>query len=176
MQGFAWDDARTSVIQRLQSISGKASPGTETSEIAEHAITLALSAVRIETSPGLFFRNVWRNSRHVLRRSRRRRPLIIDALDESTPLGRRVLAGEAPGTAVIGTPEEMAITADLEQRIRADVSRLNGRASECFDGLLRGETVAETAMRLNTTPRYVRHIRSKIRQIARRLTIDARAA
>jgi hypothetical protein len=171
-----WDGARTSVVLRLQGIAGRAVPGTETSEIADHAITLALSALRVETSPALLFRNVWRNSRHVLRRRRRRQILTIDSLDESTPLGRRLNSGELDDAVTARTPEDEAIAADLEQRIRVEVSRLNPRAVDCFDGLLFGETVEETAIRLHITPRHVKHVRSSIRRIVRMLAADSRAA
>jgi hypothetical protein len=176
MKRPAWDETRASVVRRLQAIIGKAVPGTETSEIAEHAITLALSAVRNETGPALFFRNVWRNSRHVLRRRRRRQRLVIDALDETTSLGRRVIAGGLPGTEIVLTPESEAVAADLEERIRTEVSRLNETAVGCLDGLLLGETVDQTATRLQTTPQQVRSIRSSIRQIARVIATGSRAA
>lgn len=176
MKSPIWDDARTSVVRRLQAIIAAAVPGTETSEIAEHAISLALSAVRTETSPALLFRNVWRNSRHVHRRRRRRQLLTIDSLDESTPLGRRLVAGELPGAVVTQTPEGELVAADLERRIRAGLGGLNTAAIDCLDGLLFGETVAETATRLHATPRQVRHIRSSIRRIARQLAIGSKAA
>ena len=65
-------DARWGVILRLQSIQDRFS-GTETAEVADHAISLALN----ENRPSSFlFRNVWRDAKRSRTRSKLRHPKV----------------------------------------------------------------------------------------------------
>ena len=173
MQSPEWDDTRVSVVCRLQSIIEKVPPGTETFEIADHAIGLALSANRDDRNPALLFRNVWRNARYILRR---RRELILDPLNDDSVIGRQIADGELACASAPATPEEQAIAADLASRIRGAVARLDRRGAECFDGLVAGETLLETALSLRITPRRVKRIRAQIRAMAHTLAYRERAA
>jgi hypothetical protein len=159
-----WDAARVSVVRRLQSISRGLTPGMETFEIADRAISLALSAHRRDASPELLFRNVWRNARYVHRRRRRR--IVLDPFTDDSQFGRKLADGElADGFA---TPEQQLIAADLAAHIRRAVAGHDRYSGLCFDGLIAGETAKETAQRLRITPRRVKRIRAHIRVVARR--------
>jgi len=158
-----WDAARVGVVRRLQSISRGVTPGTETFEIADRAISLALSAHRRDASSELLFRNVWRNARYV---HRRRRRVILDPFTDDSPLGRKLADGElAVGFA---TPEQELVAADLAAHIRLAASSHDRYGGQCFDDLIAGETVKETARKLRITPRRVKRIRAHIRDVARR--------
>lgn len=170
-----WDDTRVSVVRRLHSIAASAPPGTETFEIADHAVELALSANRNDVSPALLFRNVWRNARFVLRR-RRHRELILDPLTEDTAIGRMIAEGELRGTSTQDTPDDQLVAQDLAERIRSEASRRDQRAAECFDDLVAGESLDESARNLRITPRRVKRVRAHIRAVARRLAYGSHAA
>jgi hypothetical protein len=173
MQRPEWDDTRVGVIRRLQSIIEKVPPGTETYEIADHAIDLALSTNREGRSAALLFRNVWRNARYILRR---RRDLILDPLNDDSVIGRQIADGELVGAAAPETPEDQLVAVDLAARIRGAAARLDRRGAECFDGLVIGETLVETARSLNITPRRVKRMRAQIRAMARELAYGEQAA
>lgn len=171
-----WDGARVSVIRRLQSIAEQVAPGTETFEIADHAIDLALSTARVQATPApLLFRNVWRNARYIVRR-RRAAALVLDPLSEDSPIGRRILDGVLILASAPHTPEDLLIAADLEARIRCEAARLDRCGAQCFDGLVAGEPLDETARNLHITPRRVKRIRARIRGLTRRIAYVPRVA
>ena len=171
-----WNDVRVSVIRRLQSIAEEVPPGTETFEIADHAIDLALSTARAQATPApLLFRNVWRNARYIVRR-RRATALVLDPLSEDSPIGRKIADGALIPPSAPHTLEDHAVAADLEARIRWEAARLDRCGAQCFDGLLAGESLDETARLLNITPRRVKRIRARIRAAAWRIAYVPRAA
>lgn len=166
-------DARVSVVRHLQAIADEVPPGTETSEIADHAIDLALSPTRDDPSPALLFRNVWRNARFIVRR---RREVVLDPITADSPVGRLLEDGALSAVSKPETPEDLIIAKDLAERIRGAADCVDRHGAECFDGLLAGESLEETAQRLHITPRSVRHIRAQIRAFARCLIHEKRAA
>ena len=78
-------------------------------------------------------------------------------------------AGKVAGTAIVSavTPEDVAVANDLERRLRAAVrSGLGALAAAVLDGMIGGERVPETALRLGVSARTVHRARSKVRTIA----------
>ncbi len=170
-----WEPSRVSVVRRLQAIAAACSPGTEMFEIADRAVDLAMSNSRSEANPALFFRNVWRNARFIVRR-KRPRELIFDSMHEDSPIGSRIANGELRNLAGPATPEEISIATDLEVRIRFEAGQVDALGAECFDGLVAGQTLDETARTLSISTRRVRQARERIRAAARRVISYDRVA
>ena len=168
-----WDGARTSVVQRLQSITKKHPPGTEVFEVADHAISLAIATNRGDQSPGFLFRNLWRNAQFIVRRRRR---LTFDAFDEDSVIDRRIATGELVCASAPESPEDQIVAIDLAERIRGAAAEFDPRGAECFDCLVAGETLAVTARSLSITPSRVKRVRAQIRAVARLFAYRQRAA
>lgn len=172
MQSPEWDDTRLSVIRRLQFITATFPVGSEASEIADHAIELALSTKRNDRSAPLLFRNVWRNARYIVRR---RRKFVLDPLTERSAVGRQIVRGELARCGAPRTPEELVVATDLAERIRGAAARIDRLGTECFDGMIAGDSLEETAHSLNINTRRVKRIRAYIRWFARALLRRAAA-
>ena len=165
----AWDDVRTDVVRHLYAVARRHPPGSEMHEIASYAVLLAMSAGREARSSRFLLRNAWRDARRILRRRRHREP-TVDPLDEWSALGRRIAEGDIRYAVEHVTPASICIARDLEERVRAEARAIGPDGPACLDGLLTGETLAQTAARLDVQPGTVKRIRQRIREIAARLT------
>lgn len=150
---------RWPAVSRLQFLTGKLSPGTETFENLDHALSLALSPRRTSHSPWLL-RNLRSDARRI--RSRQRRMVQMSSLYGPGENGDGdcwdVVSHEP-------TPPEIAEANELERNIRARAARL-AFGESCFDGMLAGESTEESSVRLGISTRRVVYVRAKIRMIA----------
>lgn len=158
-------DVAYGVAGKLYSLIHQLPEGSEQAEIAEHAIGLALSPRRPRKDGPLFLHDVWRNGAHNFRRAERRRRALKRRLREaSSQLTARGF--RAPPD---DEPEEVAVAADLEDRIRWTIVPLSPHSLRCLDGMLTGETVAETAAAVGVAPRTIDRTRRAIRDATQQL-------
>jgi hypothetical protein len=159
---------RYAVVRRLQDRLSQAAPGSHNYEVAERAITLALSPRRTADTPEHLERNVRRDAHRILTRARRR--TFTDPMTPDTPFGREVEEGtHSAAVCPDPSPEELCEAADLQRGIEHRVgAHLGARGLRCLSGLLDGESPDETAAALGTAPRTVDRLRVKVHAIARR--------
>src|SRR5205807_5402582 len=121
-------DVRWDVIQHLHSRLRDLPPGTESAEIAEHALTLALHPGRRAKDSPLLLHDLWRNAQHSIRRTRARSAALVE----------RVVASGADSPAAIDhvTPEDLCVARDLVARLRTVVAQIGPGPIRCLDGLL----------------------------------------
>ena len=172
-------------------------PGSRYSVGIEKAIDYALSPRRDQPEVAFLKHDVLRNARLAVRRSAKSEDRTVaevaslcappdQAFDGWLRVSRRVLdgrtgrpgvhtagpGGRVAGTAIVEstTPEDIAVARDLEDRLRATVAdELGSFTSNVLEGLLCGETVSESAQRLDTSPRTIDRARSSVRVRARAL-------
>lgn len=162
------DDARLGVIRRLYAAADRHPMGSERHEAAYHAVGLALSDRRVASAPEFLERSVMRDARRILRRRRRKAP-ILDPLDEGSALGRLLADGEINAGIASETPESLCIARDFEAQLRQRARALDPNAEACLEGLLDEEPLESTAQRLAIPARRVRRLRERIRGEARAL-------
>jgi hypothetical protein len=162
------DGLRYAVVQHLQEQLANARPGSHAYEVADRAITLALSPRRNPAVPEYLERNVRRDARRILARSQRR--VITDPMTPDTALGREIEAGLHPAAVDRRhNPEQSCSVSDLQTKLERRVgAHLGTRGLRCLAGLLAGESPRETAAALGSAPRTVDRLRAKVREIARR--------
>lgn len=166
---------RFAAVRQLQERRSRFVPGSFAYDIADHAITLALSPRRPTPNPGYLQRNALRDARRVLARAGKR--IRTDALTPDTPLGREIEAGVHPGAIEsITTPESLAASALLLRCIKRHVStRLGSRGLRCLSGLLEGESPDESAAALGVSPRTADRVRAQVRAVVRECLADGDA-
>jgi hypothetical protein len=175
-------NVRLAVVSRLQSFLRYAHPGTEIPDAAEHAILLALNPRRKVVNGPFLFRNVLRDARRIL--ARRGREVSLHGLvDESGSTSSDALADGVEHHDDRGherlqalchhqTPEAIACAKELEDALRRQLDACRPGAGACLDGLLAGETAAETASRTGVPLGTVNQLRTMVREKARRLTTE----
>ena len=161
----AGDGLRYAVVTRLQDQLTRYQPGSRAYDLIDRAISLSLSRRRAAVSAGLLERNVRRDARRILARSRAR--LAVEDFTPDSFFGRQVEAGMFPALVeTVATPEAFAIAADLRRAIEARVvARLGLRGLRCLFGLIEEETPAETAQALGVSSRTVDRLRARVRDI-----------
>ncbi|MCO5996268.1 hypothetical protein [Actinoallomurus rhizosphaericola] len=78
-------------------------------------------------------------------------------------------AVKVAGTALVSTitPEDVAVAGDLERRLRVSIkSSLGAVGVHVLDGMIDGESISETARRLNVSTRTIDRARREIRLVA----------
>ena len=172
-------------------------PGSQYSIGIERAIDYALSPRRDQPEVAFLKHDVLRNARLAVRRSAKSEDRTVaevasigapphQAFDGRLRASPRGLdgrtgrpgvhtagaGGRVAGTAIVEltTPEDIAVARDIEDRLRATVAdELGSFTSNVLEGLLCGETVSESAKRLDTSPRTVDRARSSVRVRAKEL-------
>jgi hypothetical protein len=144
-------------LERLQ-------PGSEDADTVEHAISLALSERRPAKAKDLLLKDVLRNARHSVRRSRAR---FLHAVNETAHLAAEgVATGATLGFVEVETPEDICIANDLEQTLHAEACRCGRHGPRVLEGLLGGETsqtiAAAAGVSKSTVNRTVRHLRDTV--------------
>jgi len=151
---------RFSTIHQLQQARDNCQDPFEAGAF-DTAIDLALSEKRQVVNGPYLFRNTQRNARNSLARRRRREVSL-----ESIQL-RDSLNGQGNGTELSGvipnTPEELLEAKYLEMAMFRALAKEGQDVQRVLSGLLQGETLSETAQALQTTPKRVEHLRSKVR-------------
>jgi|tagenome__1003787_1003787.scaffolds.fasta_scaffold20987355_7 hypothetical protein len=162
----AGDGMRYAVVTRLQYKLTRQKPGSREYEVTDHAISLALSPRRAAVSAAYLERNVRRDARRILGRSRWR--VLVDSFTSDATFGREVEEGaHAALVNRVYTPEAFAIAADLRRCIEARVvARLGLKGVRCLSGLIDGETPYETASAMGVSSRTVDRLRGAVREIA----------
>lgn len=152
------NNVRWIVVEKLYSRLQRLAPGTKEAEITEHALSLALSIERQPINVSFFFHDVLRNARHSIHRTQTRHIALINKLTEDS--------ARAAKNADYETPEANCIAREMETRLWK-VAALEGlHAVRCLEGMLRGESIAETAAACGISPRSVNRARHKIRKIS----------
>ena len=65
------------------------------------------------------------------------------------------------------TPEAVCIAQEVEAKIRESIAQIGLHMVRCFDGMLMGETITETAKACGISSRSVNRARQEIRAIAK---------
>lgn len=159
-------DIRWDVIRRLQTLAAQHTPGTETFEIAQHAISLSLNPKRQVVNTSFLYRNVWRDSQRILRRSPKRYELPLNEVMDTVGHGQKISQRLTFSLIDNNTPESALTAHDLEVKIRRMVSDEGPHGERCLHGLLIGETIEETAVALGISTRRVKRLRDRLRRLA----------
>lgn len=150
---------RLHVVQSLQRSLKRFPPGLPLAEQYEKAVTLCLLKTREAVNPTFLRADVLRDARRILARAEQRHPqqsLDAQGDDEQGPLMEPALS---PSLDEHITASE--VLGYLERKLGALKSGV-----ECLEGLLRGETVPESAERLGISERRVKYLRHVARQLA----------
>lgn len=151
--------------------------GSDRAEIYELAISYALSPGRTQQNPKFLTHDVLRDARKTFFRRQRREHKLVEEIGAAvgptqTKGVEQVLASSnmVAGLSLVDNKplEDRLVTIELEQEIRYGVSALGAKAIRCFDGLLSGEEIQETATALGSSTRTVDRYRKKIRGVASR--------
>ncbi|MBD2005422.1 MULTISPECIES: hypothetical protein [Cyanophyceae] len=140
---------------RLQRLA----PGTREYEITDRAISLALNSGRQSRSVEFLFHDVLRNAQHSILRTYARRVVFLKNFT--------AYSAQALDSINEKTPEANCIASEMEDKIREALAQDGSELINCFDGMLVGESIAETAARCGISRRSVDRARQKIREISR---------
>lgn len=151
-------DVRWDVVDGLYSRLRGFAPGSDTAEVAEHAISLAISGERTHKSVPFLLHDVWRNAQYSVRRSRERRAALVNKAGAELSHGGEVVERE--------TPESLYLAQELATTVRRAVAGTDRSLVECLDGMLRGDTVAETRAAMRASRSSVDRARQRVREIA----------
>ena len=152
-------DIRWDVVEKLYSRLQRLIPGTQEAEAVEHAITLALSAKRRTQNVSFLIHDVLRNAKSSKQRTQKRRG------DRSKKLN--AYATQTATYINCKTPEAICIAQEIEAKIRETLALSDPHMVRCFDGMLVGENISETAAACGISRRSVDRARKKIRTISR---------
>ena len=150
-----------------------AAPGSEVADVAEHAISLALSPDRSPKDSNLLLHDVLRQARHSVRRSRARRARVVDDIGHLASQGVRTVAGIAQSAE---TPETVVIAREQLRELSDYALCLGGPAPRVLAGMLAGETVRDTVLATGVSSATVERIQRRIRAAASREMTSALAA
>lgn len=165
----AGDGLRYAVVSRLQDQLTRHQPGSHPYEVTDHAISLALNPGRAAVSKAYLERNVRRDARRILSRSRKR--FVVDSFTPDTSLGREIARGEHRALVEsVSTPESIAAAALLRRAIEVRVAACLGEQGlRCLAGMIDGETARETAVALGVSTRTMDRMRERVRTVAEAL-------
>lgn len=155
---------RWSVIERLQRQMLTSKPGSFQHDRADHAVDLALRPERPVRSRTHTLRTLLQDAgRTVSRRQRRhRRRYVPQPSDDSEPR-----AYQTPDKRT-SQPYDALIAAETDAELRDRLASIP-QATECFDAMLGGEPVAQTAHRLGVHDHRIEYLRGWIRRLAREI-------
>jgi hypothetical protein len=167
-------DARASVIKALQRIAGRTSPGTPEHDHADHAVGLALSADRAADNAAFLWRNVRRNTSHILKKQQlaeEKNPTVFFSTLEAGLEGN-AKGDDAPASvesllppAKTPEPVDELAAAELEDKVRKAVKDVP-LGEHCLDAMMLNEPPGDTAVRLGVPLHRIWRTRSDIRQRA----------
>jgi hypothetical protein len=145
-------EARFRAIQQLQVLRAKHHPGSQRYEQIEHAIDLALSERRAVDD--FLVRNLLRDARRILDRQAAAR-IYVQLEDGASPTEELLMESN--------TPEDILEAIQLAEAIVAHVSRSSVHAARVMEGLLVGESLAETAGDARISRARVNQLRQQLR-------------
>ena len=166
---------RFDAIQKLHSRLSSYEPGTIEHEVSEHAIDLALNERR-EFTP-YFYYDVIKDSKRILQRQQLRVQLVSlnglscyenedgDSCDDG-------LVPEALWDYV--TPELLLQCRELTEQIIRAVGGNASTVTKVLEGMVLGESLAESASSIGVSVVYVNKLRSKIRSSASKIVAKRR--
>lgn len=144
-------DSRWSIVVELQQSLHYLRPGSETADIIEHAISLAINSKSQEINRSFFRHDIIRNARFSLLRTKAR---------------QRQLLKKAALLTEIGTEDSGLYTSsNLKAELREVVAQSGENLARCFDGMVNGESVAATALACGVSRRTVDRLRHTVRQV-----------
>lgn len=133
-------------------------------EELDHALTLVLSEDRAAPNAPYLVRSVRRDARRILRRRNAARPehTAFESGDELIA-GQPSYVANWPSGVRFPNPEELLLAGERAEQLNRITRQLGSDAAACADGLLKGESVSESAARAQISPRRVRYLRCVIR-------------
>lgn len=152
------------VVHRFQARLREYEPGSDAAEIAEHAITLALSDARPAKNVEYLFGDALRDSRRTFFRARRRRRST--EAEVARLAGENIATGGCSGFSDLDTPESLVIASEFESLLKAEAERMGGAAPRVVDGLFQDESELETAVACGVSRSTVSRIRKALRAYA----------
>jgi hypothetical protein len=152
-------DIRWDVVEKLYSRLQRLTPGTQEAEAIDHAITLALNPERQAQNVSFLVYDVLRNARYSRRRTQKRCGELSKKLN--------VYATQTAAHLNCKTPEAICIAQEIEVKIRETLAQRDSHIMRCFEGMLLGESISETATACGISRRSVDRARQKIRTISR---------
>jgi DNA-directed RNA polymerase specialized sigma24 family protein len=152
-------DIRWDVVGKLYSRLQRLTPGTQEAEAIDHAITLALNPERQAQNVSFLVYDVLRNARYSRRRTQKRCGELSKKLN--------VYATQTAAHLNCKTPEAICIAQEIEVKIRETLAQRDSHIMRCFEGMLLGESISETATACGISRRSVDRARQKIRTISR---------
>jgi hypothetical protein len=152
-------DIQWDVVGKLYSRLQRLTPGTQEAEAIDHAITLALNPERQAQNVSFLVYDVLRNARYSRQRTQKR----------CGDLSKKLNAYATQTAAHINckTPEAICIAQEIEAEIRQTLAQGDSHMMRCFEGMLVGESISETATACGISRRSVDRARQKIRAISR---------
>jgi hypothetical protein len=166
---------RESVIKVQQRIARRTSPGTLEHEYADHAVGLALSVGRAAKNAAYLWRNIRRNTNHILKKQKQaeeKSPTVffsaLEAGREANARGDDAHASVDPLLPPAKAPEPVdeVAAAELTDKVRKAVKGIP-LGEDCLDAMLLNEPPGETADRLGVPVHRIWRARSDIRQRAK---------
>ncbi len=158
MNNYFAPDIRWDVVGKLYSRLQRLTPGTQEAEAVDHAITLALNPERQAQNVSFLVYDVLRNARYSKQRAQKRRSELFKKLNAYTRQTAAHINNE--------TPEAVCIAQEIEVKIREILAQGDSYMIRCFDGMLVGESISETATACGISRRSVDRARHKIRTIS----------
>jgi hypothetical protein len=151
------------VVESLQHELAKAQPGSTQEGILEKALDYALSDDRPRVSAPFLQHDVLRDARKAVYRTAALAQRFQSQLDHIVARGGR-LAGF--GLVDSGSPERLFLASELEGAVRSEISRRSGSMGiRCFDGMLDGDSVDESARTLEVSASTIDRTRRQVRRI-----------
>ena len=153
------------VVESLQARIDSTVPGSLEHDSAEYAIRYALSRRRNPSNEIFFLHDVLRDARKSVLRHRERETKLFEKISSAlspsvrfNDIGILASCQNVAGYGVVDnwTPEDMFLAKELEERIREQVSQLGSLALRCFEDMLAGESLGQTAGTLNVSERTVK--------------------
>lgn len=154
---------RFCAVQKLYTTLEKHSPGTQRYEEIDHAIDLALSERR---EPDKYFvRNVLRDSSRVLKRQRAKVKIV--SFDQMGKLdGESYEPFTPPQLIDYSTPLTILEQKDTQLRLVEDAGGNRTITEATLAGLIKGETLKETAQTLDVSTSSIKIARFRLRSAA----------
>lgn len=152
-------DIRWDVVGKLYSRLQRLTPGTQEAEAIDHAITLALNLERQAHNVSFLVYDVLRNARYSRRRTQKRCGDLSKKLN--------AYATQIAAHLNCATPKAICIAQEIEAKIRETLAQGDSHMMRCFEGMLLGESISETATACGISRRSVDRARQKIRTISR---------
>ena len=196
MNGSPVSESTFVVVKSLQDRLQTVQPGSRAAEATEQAITYALSTNRHDSPAAFLEHDVLRDAyRAVDRRGAAQQRLADGIAGQTMPSGVRITdrsvrlstyarsadralvrpglltaggGGAAGATSIVITitPEDHAVSTDLEQRLKDRVRRdLGPLPTLVFETMIHGDTVSEAAARVGVSTSTIDRCRARIRAV-----------